>query len=87
MLHAIFFHRLFGPIKPQTFEVLDVTMVCERLFWNIANYLCVVSLRFRTKKRNNLSRKRSMRFGKESKAGLVNGVRQVKNELLNLQNR
>ncbi|KIM34978.1 hypothetical protein M413DRAFT_449969 [Hebeloma cylindrosporum] len=26
MLHAIFFHRLFGPIKPQTFEVLDVTI-------------------------------------------------------------
>lgn len=31
MLHAIFFHRLFGPIKPQTFEVLDVTMV-----WSIS---------------------------------------------------
>lgn len=26
MLHAIFFHRLFGLVKPQTFEVLDVTM-------------------------------------------------------------
>ncbi len=27
LLHAILFHRLFGTIKPQTFEVLDVTMV------------------------------------------------------------
>jgi hypothetical protein len=26
-LHSILFHRLFGTIKPQTFEVLDVTMV------------------------------------------------------------
>jgi hypothetical protein len=26
MLHAILFHRLFGPIKAQTFEVLDVTL-------------------------------------------------------------
>ncbi|KAI0275466.1 autophagy-related protein [Gloeopeniophorella convolvens] len=26
LLHAILFHRLFGTIKPQTFEVLDVTM-------------------------------------------------------------
>ncbi|CAA7261031.1 unnamed protein product [Cyclocybe aegerita] len=26
VLHAILFHRLFGTIKPQTFEVLDVTM-------------------------------------------------------------
>jgi hypothetical protein len=28
LLHAILFHRLFGTIKPQSFEVLDVTMVC-----------------------------------------------------------
>ena len=27
LLHSILFHRLFGTIKPQTFEVLDVTMV------------------------------------------------------------
>ena len=27
LLHAILFHRLFGTIKSQTFEVLDVTMV------------------------------------------------------------
>ncbi|KAH9973376.1 hypothetical protein BGW80DRAFT_1310471 [Lactifluus volemus] len=26
LLHAILFHRLFGTIKPQSFEVLDVTM-------------------------------------------------------------
>lgn len=26
LLHAILFHRLFGTIRPQTFEVLDVTM-------------------------------------------------------------
>ncbi|KAI0066729.1 DUF1649-domain-containing protein [Artomyces pyxidatus] len=26
ILHAILFHRLYGTIKPQTFEVLDVTM-------------------------------------------------------------
>ncbi|KAA1479439.1 DUF1649-domain-containing protein [Dentipellis sp. KUC8613] len=26
LLHAILFHRLFGSIKPQTFEVLDVTL-------------------------------------------------------------
>ncbi|KAH8997129.1 hypothetical protein EDB86DRAFT_3064292 [Lactarius hatsudake] len=26
LLHAILFHRLFGTIKPQMFEVLDVTM-------------------------------------------------------------
>ncbi|KAF5348351.1 hypothetical protein D9758_010945 [Tetrapyrgos nigripes] len=26
MLHAILFHRLFGTVKPKTFEVLDVTM-------------------------------------------------------------
>ncbi|KAF9473939.1 DUF1649-domain-containing protein [Pholiota conissans] len=26
VIHAILFHRLFGTIKPQTFEVLDVTM-------------------------------------------------------------
>lgn len=32
MLHSILFHRLFGTVKPQTFEVLDVTMVrvCSR---------------------------------------------------------
>jgi Autophagy-related protein 101 len=29
LLHAILFHRLFGTIKPQSFEVLDVTMVCH----------------------------------------------------------
>ncbi|KAL1683016.1 autophagy-related protein [Schizophyllum commune] len=31
VLHAILFHRLFGTVKPQTFEVLDVTMpgVCD----------------------------------------------------------
>lgn len=28
VLHSILFHRLFGTVKPQTFEVLDVTMVC-----------------------------------------------------------
>jgi len=28
ILHSILFHRLFGTVKPQTFEVLDVTMVC-----------------------------------------------------------
>jgi len=27
LVHAILFHRLFGTIRPQTFEVLDVTMV------------------------------------------------------------
>jgi hypothetical protein len=27
ILHSILFHRLFGTVKPQTFEVLDVTMV------------------------------------------------------------
>jgi len=27
ILHAILFHRLFGTVKPQTFEVLDVTVV------------------------------------------------------------
>ncbi|KAI0714569.1 autophagy-related protein [Earliella scabrosa] len=26
MLHSILFHRLFGTVKPKTFEVLDVTM-------------------------------------------------------------
>ncbi|THU93243.1 DUF1649-domain-containing protein [Dendrothele bispora CBS 962.96] len=26
MLHAVLFHRLFGLVKPKTFEVLDVTM-------------------------------------------------------------
>ncbi|KAG5721399.1 hypothetical protein E4T56_gene12915 [Termitomyces sp. T112] len=26
MLHSVLFHRLFGTVKPQTFEVLDVTM-------------------------------------------------------------
>ncbi|KAH8833934.1 autophagy-related protein [Flagelloscypha sp. PMI_526] len=26
VLHSILFHRLFGHVKPQTFEVLDVTM-------------------------------------------------------------
>ncbi|KAF8174232.1 autophagy-related protein [Pholiota molesta] len=26
VIHSILFHRLFGTIKPQTFEVLDVTM-------------------------------------------------------------
>lgn len=26
VLHAILFHRLFGTVKPQTFEVLDVTL-------------------------------------------------------------
>ncbi|TRM63716.1 autophagy-related protein [Schizophyllum amplum] len=26
VLHAILFHRLFGTVKPQTFEVLDITM-------------------------------------------------------------
>jgi autophagy-related protein 101 len=25
ILHAIFFHRLFGSIKPKTFEVLDIS--------------------------------------------------------------
>ena len=28
ILHAILFHRLFGTVKPQTFEVVDITMVC-----------------------------------------------------------
>ena len=28
-LHAILFHRLFGTVRPRTFEVLDVTMVSE----------------------------------------------------------
>ena len=27
VLHAILFHRLFGTVKPQTFEVLDITVV------------------------------------------------------------
>jgi hypothetical protein len=27
ILHSILFHRLFGTVKPQIFEVLDVTMV------------------------------------------------------------
>jgi hypothetical protein len=27
ILHSILFHRLFGTVKPQTFEVFDVTMV------------------------------------------------------------
>lgn len=27
VLHSILFHRLFGTVKPRTFEVLDVTMV------------------------------------------------------------
>ena len=27
ILHAILFHRLFGTVKPKTFEILDVTMV------------------------------------------------------------
>jgi hypothetical protein len=31
VLHAILFHRLFGLVKPQTFDVLDVTMVREQL--------------------------------------------------------
>jgi len=26
LLHAILFHRLFGTVKPRTFEVVDVTM-------------------------------------------------------------
>ncbi|KAF9463433.1 autophagy-related protein [Collybia nuda] len=26
VLHSILFHRLFGTVKPQTFEVLDITM-------------------------------------------------------------
>ncbi|KAI0779051.1 DUF1649-domain-containing protein [Trametes elegans] len=26
VLHAVLFHRLFGTVKPRTFEVLDVTM-------------------------------------------------------------
>lgn len=31
ILHSILFHRLFGTVKPKTFEVLDVTMVrCVR---------------------------------------------------------
>lgn len=37
MLHSILFHRLFGTVKPQTFEVLDVTMVSSAL-------LCIVVL-------------------------------------------
>lgn len=32
VLHSILFHRLFGTVKPQTFEVLDVTMVCSSIF-------------------------------------------------------
>ena len=32
VLHAILFHRLFGTIKAQTFEVLDVTMVACTYF-------------------------------------------------------
>ncbi len=27
VLHSILFHRLFGTVKPKTFEVVDVTMV------------------------------------------------------------
>jgi hypothetical protein len=29
VLHSILFHRLFGCVKPQTFEILDVTFVCD----------------------------------------------------------
>ena len=30
VLHSILFHRLFGTVKPTTFEVVDITMVsCE----------------------------------------------------------
>lgn len=35
VLHAILFHRLFGSIKPQTFEVLDVTMVSRDVLLNL----------------------------------------------------
>lgn len=34
ILHSILFHRLFGTIKPQTFEVLDVTMVYRPRYLN-----------------------------------------------------
>lgn len=27
MMHAILFHRLFGLVKPKTFDILDVTLV------------------------------------------------------------
>lgn len=35
VLHSILFHRLFGTVKPKTFEVLDVTMVCCRPYCQV----------------------------------------------------
>ena len=31
LLHAILFHRLFGIVKPQKFDVLDVTFVWSNI--------------------------------------------------------
>ena len=32
VLHAVLFHRLFGTVRPRTFDVLDVAMVRCLLF-------------------------------------------------------
>jgi len=46
VLHSILFHRLFGTVKPTTFEVLDVTMVCIgfRAFFHSAAHTSSLSL-------------------------------------------
>jgi hypothetical protein len=48
ILHSILFHRLFGTVKPQTFEVLDVTMVRFLGFTllNQEHKVCVTARRF-----------------------------------------
>ena len=84
--YAIFFHRLFGPIEPQTFEVLDVTIVRERLTWNILYCLCV-SLRFQTEKRSNIVEEKVEMFRKGVEGGCSKRGQASERNLLDLPNR
>ena len=38
VLHSILFHRLFGTVKPEIREVLDVSMVSLSLLCNDVSY-------------------------------------------------
>ena len=76
VLHSILFHRLFGTIKPQTFEVLDVTMVRGQLILRQSrSSIFFLSLAYHTLKQSGSSMKRWTHFGKESRVAVVSEAR------------
>jgi len=73
MLYAIFFHRLFGPVTPRTFDVLDVTVVCEGL--NNLEYFVLLMRRQPAISDQETEQLVEEKVDMYSKAALVNGVR------------